>query len=221
MTAPGAGHPPSRIPDRPRRSLGSRRRRRNHRRAGRHPHCHRRCTEACWRRANRSHSVDRLGIRIDQQLGRVEPQAPLRRVRSVDPVTVSLTGADLGHIDMPLQRGAVPDVNAPLVAVVINRHSSTRSAFSENREKLTPFPSQVAPCGNGRPGRSPLTAAPSACADSTAVADISRPSAASSRDRRRRAGDEPRRGRQAPSPCRGVRRPWRPPSSGAPWTLVR
>jgi hypothetical protein len=39
----------------------------------------------------------------------------------VDPVAVSLTGPDLGHIYMPQERGAVPDVNAPLVAVVIEQ----------------------------------------------------------------------------------------------------
>ena len=35
-----------------------------------------------------------------------------------------------------------------------NRHSSTLSQFSENSEKFVPAPSQVAPWGNGRPGRS-------------------------------------------------------------------
>src|SRR5438477_357316 len=34
-----------------------------------------------------------------------------------------------------------------------NRHSSTPVAFSENRAKLTPAPSHVAPSGYGDPGR--------------------------------------------------------------------
>src|SRR5687768_17096205 len=33
------------------------------------------------------------------------------------------------------------------------RHSSTSVALSEKRAKLTPRPSQLAPNGNGRPGR--------------------------------------------------------------------
>jgi hypothetical protein len=32
-----------------------------------------------------------------------------------------------------------------------NKHNSTDSEDSENSEKLTPFPSQFAPCGNGDP----------------------------------------------------------------------
>jgi hypothetical protein len=66
-------------------------------------------------------TVDGLGIRIDQQLGRIEPRALLRSVRPVDPVAVSLTRADLGDIDMPQERGAVLDVNAPFVAVLIEQ----------------------------------------------------------------------------------------------------
>src|SRR5215467_6862258 len=34
-----------------------------------------------------------------------------------------------------------------------NRHSSTRSASSENNEKFVPSPSQVCPSGNGSPGQ--------------------------------------------------------------------
>ncbi|MNC49016.1 hypothetical protein D3C75_981650 [compost metagenome] len=34
-----------------------------------------------------------------------------------------------------------------------NRHSSTLVALAENRAKLTPRPSQVAPRGKGRPSR--------------------------------------------------------------------
>ena len=88
-------------------------------------------------------AVDRLGVRVDQQLGRVEPHA--RRVAR------TARG--------PGSRSAVPGPMpgtkpCQLCAVYMGRsmrsslsssskrHSSTRSASSENREKLTPAPVQ-------------------------------------------------------------------------------
>src|SRR6185437_14126049 len=62
-------------------------------------------------------AVDRRGVRIEQQLGRIAPQAVLRVVRAVDAVAVALPVADarqeavpyvavdLGHVQ-PLFRGA-------------------------------------------------------------------------------------------------------------------
>src|SRR5262249_42649638 len=42
-----------------------------------------------------------------------------------------------------------------------NRHNSTLVACSENRAKLTPAPSQVAPRGYGRPGQTRMGVTPS------------------------------------------------------------
>ena len=46
-------------------------------------------------------AVDRLGVRVEQQLGRVAPQALGRVPRAVDAVAVALAGADVGQVGVP------------------------------------------------------------------------------------------------------------------------
>ena len=46
-------------------------------------------------------AVDRLGVRVEQQLGGVAPQALLRVPRAVDPVAVALARADVGEVGVP------------------------------------------------------------------------------------------------------------------------
>ena len=46
-------------------------------------------------------AVDRLGVRVDQQLRRVAPLAVGRIVGTVDPVSVPLTGLDAGDVRVP------------------------------------------------------------------------------------------------------------------------
>ena len=53
--------------------------------------------------------ADGLGVRVDQELVRVEPVALLRLVRSVDPVAVQLPGAGVGKVTMPDQVRPLPD----------------------------------------------------------------------------------------------------------------
>ena len=98
-------------------------------------------------------ALDRLGVRVDQQLGRVEAVALLGVVGAVDAVAVALAGADARQVAVPVVRGALGDARcAPRCRSSSNRHSSTRSACSEKSEKFVPSPSQVAPSGNGAPG---------------------------------------------------------------------
>jgi hypothetical protein len=47
--------------------------------------------------------VDRLGVGVDEQLGRVEAVALLRLVGAVDPIAVALAGTDPGEVDVPDQ----------------------------------------------------------------------------------------------------------------------
>ena len=49
----------------------------------------------------RDRSADRLGVGVEEQLGRVAPQAPVRVPRAVDPVPVGLARADSRHERMP------------------------------------------------------------------------------------------------------------------------
>jgi len=51
------------------------------------------------------------GVRVEQQLVRVEPIAALRRVRTVHPVPVELAGAGFGKIAMPDEVGALAYVD--------------------------------------------------------------------------------------------------------------
>src|ERR1700694_2972249 len=66
-------------------------------------------------------AVDRLGVRIDEELGRVETQPLLRRVRTVHTVAVALAGTHARQVDVPLKRGAVVHVDAPLAPVLVEQ----------------------------------------------------------------------------------------------------
>ena len=98
-------------------------------------------------------ALDRLRVRVDQQLRRVEARARLGLVRPVHAVAVALAGPDAGQVAVPVERGALGQLDrASRVPSSSKRQSSTRSAFSEKSEKFVPWPSQVAPSGNGLPG---------------------------------------------------------------------
>ena len=88
-------------------------------------------------------------VRIEQHLRGIEAVSVLRVVRPVDPIAIEQAGPRVGKVAMPDEVGALAHVERstsrrPLGS---NRHSSTRSACSENSAKLTPAPSQVAPRG--------------------------------------------------------------------------
>jgi hypothetical protein len=81
---------------------------------------------------------DRLGVGVEQQLVRVAAQPAGRVVGAVDAVAVALPGPTSGQVAVPHEAGDLGQVDAGLVPVSSNRHSSTRSATSENIEKLVP-----------------------------------------------------------------------------------
>ena len=105
--------------------------------------------------------LDRLRVRVEQELGRVEAVPALGLVRAVHAVGVALARADEREVAVPVERGALAAARcAPRCPSSSNRHSSTRVAFSEKMEKFVPPPSQVAPSGNGSPGQTSLTGPP-------------------------------------------------------------
>ena len=112
------------------------------------------------RRVPAQPALDGLAVGVQQQLGRVAAVAAGRVIGPVHPVAVALAGADAGQVAVPdeavdlgqLDPGLARPVSAAGGAPEGSaspsyRHSSTRSATSENRAKFVPDPSQVAPSG--------------------------------------------------------------------------
>jgi len=65
-------------------------------------------------------AVDRLRVRVDQELRRVEAQATARLIRSVHAVRVALPRPHSAHVRVPLECCAVPHVDpAPFPVIVV------------------------------------------------------------------------------------------------------
>src|ERR1700685_2056345 len=82
--------------------------------------------------------VDRLGVRIHQQLGRIETMPIVRIVGTVDPVSVSQARLHALHIDMPDAVGLFGD-SYPMsfqifVAVIEQTELDASSIFAEQRK---------------------------------------------------------------------------------------
>ena len=92
-----------------------------------------------------------LGVRVEQQLVGVAPDALRGVPRAVHPVAVALTGLHRGQVAVPNVGVDLGELDPRLVVAprgsTSNRHSSTRSATSLNSAKLVPLPSNVAPSG--------------------------------------------------------------------------
>ena len=65
--------------------------------------------------------LDRLRVRVEQQLARVEAMALGRRVRAVDAVSVALARADERQVPMPVERGPLGQLDALLGAVGVEQ----------------------------------------------------------------------------------------------------
>ena len=66
-------------------------------------------------------------------------RSPGRRVvRAVHAICVALSGADAGEVAVPVERRPLGQLDARLVSPSSNRHSSTRSAFSEKMREVRP-----------------------------------------------------------------------------------
>ena len=65
--------------------------------------------------------VDRLGVRVDEQLGGIEAVAMRRVVGAVDPVAVPVARPDARHVDVVLEARLVIDVDPLLGAVLVKQ----------------------------------------------------------------------------------------------------
>ena len=106
-------------------------------------------------------AVDRLRVRVEQQLGRVAAQARAGVVRARAPGSRS-AGRDRRRAGSRARRSRPPRAagSGSPAPVSSNRHSSTRSATSEKSEKLVPIPSYVAPSGYADPGHTCIPPSP-------------------------------------------------------------
>ena len=64
-------------------------------------------------------SLDRLGVRVDEELRRVAPQPGARVPRAVHPPSVVLTGSDLGEVHVPDVAVDLVDVDPDLVVATV------------------------------------------------------------------------------------------------------
>src|SRR5206468_3771351 len=79
-------------------------------------------------------ALDRLGVGIDQQLGRVEAMALIGRVRAVDAVAVALAGPDAGQVAVPVEGGALSDLGAFLGVALEQAQLDALGVLAEQRE---------------------------------------------------------------------------------------
>ena len=80
-------------------------------------------------------ALDRLRVRVDQQLVRVEAVAGARVVGAVDAVAVALPGTDAGQVHVPVERRALADLDPLLdVLVVEQAQLDALGVLGEQRE---------------------------------------------------------------------------------------
>ena len=98
---------------------------------------------------------DGLGVGVDEQLGGIEAQAARRFPGAVDAIAVELSGLQARNVGMPDEGGLLAQLDAAGLATsaaVVETQFDLGRVF-RIKAKLTPVPSQVAPSGNGFPGR--------------------------------------------------------------------
>ena len=79
--------------------------------------------------------LDRLRVRVDQELARVEAVPFLGSPPPVDPVGVALSGPDAGQVAVPVEGGALGHRHARLVVgVVVEAEVDTPGVLGEQRE---------------------------------------------------------------------------------------
>jgi hypothetical protein len=64
-------------------------------------------------------AFDRFGVRIEQELRRVEEKSVRRAPRAVDPVPVPLAGANVGHVAVMSERSDLLEPDASLGVLII------------------------------------------------------------------------------------------------------
>ncbi len=89
--------------------------------------------------------LDRLRVRVDQQLVRVEAVPPLGGPRPVDPVAVALPGADPGEIAVPVVRRVAGELVAGLDVRVVEeaQHDTLRVLRREGEVRTAAVPARA------------------------------------------------------------------------------
>ena len=99
-------------------------------------------------------ALDRLRVRVDQELRRVEAVALLGRPGAVDAVAVALPGPDPGQVAVPVERRPLGQLEARLARRRRRRGRARRARRSRRRARSScPRRPSVAPSGNGFPGQ--------------------------------------------------------------------
>ena len=131
-------------------------------------------------------ALDRLGVRIDQQLGGIEPVALVRGVRPVDPEAVALAGPDTRQVAVVVLRPAPGHLDARVSRRRRRTGTARRARRARRRSRSScRAPSQWAPSGNGLPGQTSISGPP-------------RPTSAAGSPRRRPASRRRRRTARRP-----------------------
>jgi hypothetical protein len=103
--------------------------------------------------AGSDRAFDCLRIRIDQELRRVEAVTACRRPRTVDAVAVALPGADPRHVGVPVERGALGELQPHLAVVVVEQAElhPLRVLGEEREVDALPVPERAQREGPARP----------------------------------------------------------------------
>ena len=199
----GIGRPPSRSPRRRRRTSASRRRRPRRRRRGRRRRSARGTYGTTFAALVVDVAVDRVRVRVDQELGRVEAQPGLRLVRPVDAVAVALPGPDARQVAVPVERVALGQLDARLCPVVVEEAQlDSFGVLGEEREvRALAVPGRAERERRPGPDRLLSRSRPSAGRHSTgrtSTVTLAKSATSSSSPRRTRSTLPPRRPRSAP-----------------------
>ena len=91
------------------------------------------------RRVPEDRPFDRLRIRVDEQLVRVETVPARRVVRPVDAVAVALSRPDAGDVAVPVVRGVVGELDACLGAVLVEQAELDALGVLGEEREVRPF----------------------------------------------------------------------------------
>jgi hypothetical protein len=96
-------------------------------------------------------ALDRLGIRVDQQLVGVEAPPLLRGPRPVHPVRVPPAGADLRQVAVPVERRPLGQRDARLVVVLVEEAELDVHGVLREQREVRPLAVPGRPEGEGAP----------------------------------------------------------------------
>ncbi len=88
-------------------------------------------------------ALDRLGVGVDEQLGRVEAVARLGVVDAVDAVAVARARPDAGQIGVPVERCALAQLDARLVVLLVEEAQLHALGVLAEQREVRPVPVPV------------------------------------------------------------------------------